>query len=146
MYGNIYVLMRTSICPVMYIQYIRVCICSYVCELSRTLCEINSPICAWKATGMKSSIQLVTNSKKNVHNLKKTRTLRQIVSQVIGIPRILYEKRLYADIKDKKNQNENVNKWNEKLINLNENNTICEHFLGWAGEYNKPLKNDLFPG
>lgn len=38
------------------------------------------------------------------------RTLRQIVSHVIGIPRILYEKRLYADIKDKKKQNENVNK------------------------------------
>lgn len=41
------------------------------------------------------------------------KTLWQIVSQVIGITRILYEKRLYAEIKDKKknkNQNKNVNK------------------------------------
>lgn len=45
----------------------------------------------------KSSIQLVANSK-SVHNLKKkekkkNKTPLQIVSHVIGIPRILYEKK-----------------------------------------------------
>lgn len=82
------------------------------------------------------------------------KSLWQIVSQVIGIPRILYEMRLYADIKDTKKQKQkwkreqmkweiNKSKWKKiQFANPSLSRVGCTR----SQTFCLPLKNALLSG
>lgn len=73
------------------------------------------------------------------------KSLWQIVSQVIGIPRILYEMRLYADIKDTKKQKQKQ-KWKREQMKWEINKSKWKKYnlrtllwVGWGVQEAKPF-------